>query len=131
MKKMAIGLLALLVLVVILMAANPFPATLTVINKTDQNVIISMEFPYSFLVAAPGTTSKFTIERDVYDGLVTACGKTKSGTMNLNHNLKLNFTPCADWGNTSAPKYPGEPTMEKPNWNRSTGVADWRFEYKK
>ena len=131
MKKAALVLIALLVLVVILMAANPFPATLTVINKSDQNVIISMSYPYSFLVVGPESTKKFTIERDVYDALVTACGKSKTGTMNLEHNLKLNFTPCASWGNTSAPKYLGEPTMEKPNWNRSTGVADWRFEYKK
>lgn len=131
MKKTAIVLSALLVIVVILVAANPFPATLTVINKTEQNVIISMKFPYSFLVVAPGTTGKFTIERDVYDALVTACGKTKSGTMDLEHNLKLNFTPCAGWGDTSAPKFPGEPTMEKPNWNRSVGVADWRFDYKR
>jgi hypothetical protein len=129
MKKILLAILALLLVAGIIMAANPFPATLTVKNQTDGNVIISMEYPYSFLVVKPGTTSKFTIERGVYSGVVTACGKTTSGTMNLEHNLKLNFTPCAAWGNTSAPKYPGEPTLEKPNWNRRPGVADWRFDY--
>ena len=129
MNKTVLAILALLLVVGIIMAANPFPATLTVKNQTDGNVIISMEYPYSYLVVKPGTTGKFTIARDDYTGVVTACGKTTSGTMNLNHNLKLNFTPCASWGNTSAPKYPGEPTMEKPNWNRPPGAADWRFDY--
>lgn len=129
MKKAAIVLISLVLLIAILAAANPFPATLTVINKTDGNVIISMAYPYSFLVVKPGSTAKFTIERAKYDALVTACGKTRAGTMDMRHNLKLNFTPCAAWGNTSAPKYLGEPTQEKPNWNRSPGVADFRFQY--
>jgi hypothetical protein len=129
MKKAVFLVIALVVVIAILAAANPFPSTLKVINQTDGNVIISMAYPYSFLVVKPGTTKSFTIERDKYDALVTACGKTKSGTMDLNHNLKLNFTPCAAWGNKSTPKYLGEPTMEKPNWNRSPGVADFRFQY--
>ena len=129
MNKTVLAILALLLVVGIIMAANPFPATLTVKNQTDDNVIISMEYPYSYLVVKPGTTGKFTIVRDDYTGVVTACGKTTSGTMNLNHNLKLNFTPCAAWGDKNAPKYLGEPTMEKPNWNRPPGAADWRFDY--
>lgn len=129
MKKAAIVLISLVLLIAVLAAANPFPATLTVINKTDGNVIISMAYPYSFLVVKPGSTAKFTIERGKYDALVTACGKTRPGSMDMRHNLKLNFTPCASWGNTSAPKYLGEPTQEKPNWNRSPGVADFRFQY--
>ena len=122
-------LLALLVVVVLIVAANPFPATLTVKNKSDHNVIISMEYPYSFLVVGPKTNKKFTIERALYSGQITACGKSKSGTMDMNHNLKLTFTPCAAWGNSSAPRFLGEPTMEKPNWNREPGAADWRFRY--
>lgn len=129
MKKFVLAILALLVVMGIILAANKFPATLTVKNQTDGNVIISMEYPYSFLVVKPGTTGKFTIARDDYSGVVTACGKTKSVTMDLNHNLKLNFTPCAAWGDKYAPKYLGEPTQEKPNWNRSPGSADWRFDY--
>ena len=129
MNKLALVITMVVLLAVILVAANSFPATLTVINKTDGNVIISLEYPYSFLVVKPESTHKFTIARDTYVSTVTACGETASGTMNLNHNLKLNFTPCAAWGNTSAPKYLGEPTMEKPNWNRSPGVDDWRFDY--
>ncbi len=129
MKKGLLVLVVLLIMVVILVAANPFPATLTVKNKSDQNVIISMEFPYSFLVVGPNSTAKFTIEREVYNAQVTACGKTKSGTVDMNHNLKLTFTPCAAWGNKSAPRFPGEPSMEKPNWNRDPGVTKFRFAY--
>jgi hypothetical protein len=129
MNKLALVITAVILLAVILVAANTFPATLTVINQTDGNVIISLEYPYSFLVVKPASTHKFTIARDTYASIVTACGDTATGTMNLNHNLKLNFTPCAAWGNTSAPKYLGEPTMEKPNWNRKPNVDDWRFDY--
>jgi hypothetical protein len=129
MKKIALVLALLVLLVAVLVAANPFPSTLTVINKTDGNVIISMAYPYSFLVVPAGATKKFTVERDTYDALVTACNETTNGTMNLEHNLKLNFTPCAGWGDTGAPKFPGEPTQEKPNWNREPNNADWRFRY--
>ena len=129
MKKIVLVITLLVLVGVILIAANPFPSTLTVINKTDGNVIISMKYPYSFLVVPAETTKKFTIERDVYDAIVTACGDTTNGTMNMEHNLRLNFTPCAGWGDTGAPKYLGEPTQEKPNWNSSPGVADWRFLY--
>ena len=129
MKKTVLVIALLAMVVVTLVAANNFPATLTVINKTEGNVIISMKFPYSFLVVPSGSTRKFTVERDVYDAIVTACGDTTNGTMNLEHNLKLNFTACAGWGQTSAPKFPGEPTQEKPNWNREPNNADWRFRY--
>jgi hypothetical protein len=129
MNKIALVIAAVILLAVILVAANSFPATLTVINKTDGNVIISLEYPYSFLVVKPATTHQFTIARAKYVSVVTACGATTTGTMNLNHNLKLNFTPCAAWGNKNTPKYLGEPTMEKPNWNRHPGVDDWRFDY--
>jgi hypothetical protein len=129
MKKTVLVIALLALVAVTLVAAHEFPSTLTVINKTEGNVIISLEYPYSFLVVRPDSTKKFTIERDTYDAIVTACGETTNGTMNLEHNLKLNFTPCPGWDQTSAPKYLGEPTMEKPNWNREPGVADWRFLY--
>ncbi len=45
MKKTVLAILVLLLVLGIIMAANPFPATLTVKNKTDGNVIISMEYP--------------------------------------------------------------------------------------
>jgi len=117
------------ILLVILVAANTYPATLTVINATDGNVIISLQYPYTFLVVKPGSTHEFSIARAKYDSTVTACGATSVGTMNLNNNLKLNFTPCANWGQKSTPKFLGEPSMEKPNWNRVPGVAGWRFKY--
>ncbi len=128
MKKNALVILVLALLIAVLIAANPFPATLTVKNKTDGNVIISLTYPYSYLVVKPGTTGVFTIKRDVYPSTVTACGETVTGTMNLEHNLKLNFTPCAGWGDSGAPRFKGEPTQEKPNWNR-TPANPWRFQY--
>jgi len=128
MKKTVLVIALLALVAVTLVAAHEFPSTLTVINKTEGNVIISLEYPYSFLVVRQIPTKKFTIERDTYDAIVTACGETTNGTMNLEHNLKLNFTPCPAGPNQRS-KYLGEPTMEKPNWNREPGVADWRFLY--
>jgi len=129
MKKIFIILLVMAAVVLLLVAANEWPARLTVRNQTDADVIVSLDYPYGWLVTAPGTTNEFHIERGVYNALVTACGETASGVMDLEHNLKLNFTPCAAWPNEDSPKYLGEPTMEKPNWFKSPGTAEWRFQY--
>lgn len=129
MKKAILVIAALVIFAVALSAANPWPSKFTVINKTDDWVIVSMEYPYSWLAVPAGTTSEFHVERGEYDALVTACGETVSGTINLNHNLKLNFTPCAFWDDTDSPKYPGEPSQEKPNWNNPPVMKYYRFQY--
>ncbi|MCK4976886.1 MAG: hypothetical protein KAS36_08140 [Anaerolineales bacterium] len=129
MKKIYIVLIVLAALALLLVAANEWPARLVVRNQTDADVILSLDYPYSWLVVAPGTTTEFHIEKGVYNALVTACGETASGVMDLEHNLKLNFTACDLWANDDTPKYLGEPTMEKPNWFKSPGTAEWRFQY--
>ena len=129
MKKIQIVIVILAVLALFLIAANEWPARLNVKNQTEANVIISLEYPYTWLVVPAGENREFHIEKGVYDAQVTACGETVTGTMNLKHNLKLNFTPCSGWANTSADKFPGEPALEKPNWNRPPKANYWRFQY--
>lgn len=134
----SIGIIAVLSFVaLVLIAANPWPARLTVINQTGEDIYISMEYPYTWLVVKADDetddndkpTTIFTIERDVYDARVIACGMTAVGKIDMNRNLRLNFTPCNLWYQVDTPKYLGEPSQEKPNWFRTPGMADWQFYY--
>lgn len=126
---------ALSLIVLLLAAANPWPARLTVINQTGDDIYISLDYPYPWLVVKAGDsllaeekpTTIFTIERGVYNAQVTACGMTALGKIDLNRNLLLNFTACDQWFQDSAPKYLGEPSQEKPNWFRTPGTADWQL----
>ena len=129
MKKAILVIAVLVLFAVALSAANPWPAKFTVINKSDQWVIISMDYPYSWLTVPAGTTSEFHIERGDYKAIVTACGETVNGTMNLKHNLKLTFTRCEFWSDPDSAKYPGEPSQEKPNWNNPPKMSYYRFQY--
>ncbi len=129
MKKATIIIVALAILALGVIAGNQWPSRLRVINNTDGWVIISMEYPYSWLAVPAGGDSEFHIEKGVYDALVTACGKTVSGKMNLESNLKLNFTQCQAMADKDSAKYLGEPSQEKPNWNRSPNNAEFRFQY--
>lgn len=129
MKKAILIILVLIVAAVILVAANPWPARLEVINRSEQGVIVNMGYPYSYLHIPAGGSRTFTIERDVYIAAVTACGVTKNGTIDMTKNLRLTFTPCGGMKHTDAPRYPGERGMEKPNWERPPTNTDWQFLY--
>lgn len=133
-----IGIVIVMSLIVLLLvAANPWPARLTVINQTGEDIYISMDYPYTWLVVKAGDdlldeekpTTIFTIERDVYDARVIACGMTAVGKIDMSRNLRLNFTACDQWYQDTTPKYLGEPSQEKPNWFRTPGTADWQFYY--
>ena len=43
--------------------------------------------------------------------------------------IMLTFPPCEEMFRTDKPKYLGEPSMEKPNWFRAPGMADWQFKF--
>jgi len=138
MKKL-IGLtIILIILGTLLIAANPWKARLVIINKTEQTIHITMEYPYTWLRAPyiePDTKNinpktVFTIDRDVYKNVeITACGKTAVGTMDLNRNLKLTFTSCDQMIRSDKPQYLGEPSMEKPNWFKAPGMANWQWKF--
>ncbi len=130
-----------LVLFMFLTAASPFPARFTVINQTGSDIYIVLfdadsgnpDYP-QLKITKDGTvedaerpTTVFTIERKVYDAQVYACGEVAMGKIDLTRNLQLNFVQCDEWGQTSHPRFLGEPSQEKPNWFLTPGMADWRF----
>ena len=138
MKKYLIITFVLIMLATLLTAANPWKARLVIINQTKEDIYIRMEYPYTWLTVPyiepeyktdkPKTT--FTIERAIYkDVEVYACDVIATGNIDLTHNLKLNFTPCEEMFRSDKPRYLGEPSMEKPNWFRAPGMANWQFKY--
>jgi hypothetical protein len=136
-----------------LTAANPFPARLSMINQTGENIYLYLrdskgELVYYLTITGKAqpdnwlslsmsdreqfrkdNTSDFTIERETYAAEIYACGLVMEGKMDLTRNLQLNITPCEDMLRTDAPRYKGEPSMEKPNWFLEPGMSDWRFKF--
>jgi len=114
----------------LLSAVSPWPAVLTVVNYTGDNIYITLKFRGEqkyFLTATPKGNSetyyvsRFDIVRRRYSATVTACGTTGKGGMNFVSNVRLVFTGCEAMKQWWTPKYWGEPTMEKPNfWNFGT-----------
>jgi len=130
MKKLILLTIASVLLAAGLISASPFLARFEVLNQTDEAIYISMDYPYSWLAVPAGESVQFTVERDVYDAKVYACGLEVDGTIDLNRNLRLNFTPCYSMMQTDLPKYIGEPSMEKVNFFRAPGTADWQFKFR-
>jgi hypothetical protein len=97
------------VLLAVILVQRSFPATLTV-NQTDGNVIISLNTRILSWCQASQHTPIYHCQ-DTYVSIVQL-ERDDNRTMNMNHNLKFNFTP-AQPGAIPAPKYRGA-TMEKP-----------------
>ena len=129
MKKLILLTFVSVLLAAGLTSASPFLARFVVLNQTEETIYISMDYPYSWLAVPAGEKVTFTVERDVYDAKVYACGLEVSGTIDMSRNLHLNFTPCYSMMQTDLPKYIGEPSMEKVNFYRSPGTADWQFKF--
>jgi len=136
MKRIIIIILLLAIASTVLVAANPWKSRLVIINKTGEDIHIFMEYPYTWLkvpyIEPENKSDKpktvFTIERDVYtDVEISACGYSAVGTMNLNRNLQLTFVPCDEMIRYEKPRFLGEPSLEKPNWFREPGMANWQW----
>lgn len=100
---------------------------LEIINRTDQNVAISLfgESGSFYLPVAPGTTRVFTVEREVYDQTTFSCGKSESGTVDMSTQLRLVFPTCyGDLPN------PGAPTLEKVKLNGHDKSDAYRYHLK-
>jgi len=130
MKKLILLTIVSVLLAAGLISASPFLARFTVLNQTEEPIYISMDYPYTWLTVPAGEKVQFTIERDEYDAKVYACGLEVEGTIDLTRNLRLNFTPCYSMLQTDLPKYIGEPSMEKVNFYRAPGTADWQFKFR-
>lgn len=124
MKKLTIILiLALVVVAAAFMAANTWPSTLRVINKSEQPVVVNLGFPYSYLYVAPGGDLTYTIEKDEYTASVWTCGEFIGKKMDLTHNLRLRFTTCG-----REPGHIGEMSQEKVNLEVNP-KRDFMFQY--
>jgi hypothetical protein len=119
-------LLVILSVATIIAVAKTDLARLEIINKTDQPVSISLvdETAFYYLTVAAGETKIFTVERLVYDHTIWSCGKTDSGTADLETYLKLVFTQC----DGNAPNK-GERSMEKVHIDDAPYGVDMQFEY--
>jgi hypothetical protein len=109
MKKVSLLILLVIVASTLLTAAIPTKMVrLTVINKSGDDVYIKLTGSaateaYYYLTIPSGdrdtpTVKVFTIWVDVYDRETWQCGGLKSsGTMIVDGNLRLTFTPCGEF----------------------------------
>lgn len=157
MKKIVVMLI--LIASILFMAINPWPAKLRVWNYTGDDVFIRLSYrgeqKYFLTATSVGNTSQyhlslFDVTRKKYNAEVSACNVTATGYMDLNNNLKLTFVECEGMKRYDAPRFWGEPGMEKPNfyqhWDtfkvlyefcggwcqedlRKLGWEQWKFQY--
>lgn len=129
MKKssLVIIMLVLVVSTTLLAAAPPqiIKSRLEIKNKSFQRVMISLQGSGNFfyLVVDPLTEKIFTLPPQIYSHTTWACGKSTSGNLNMNSNVRLVFTRCGDIASNK-----GEPTQEKIHINNSPGeTIHWRY----
>jgi hypothetical protein len=144
MKKVSLLVLLAILASTLLMAAIPTTIVrLTIINKSGYDVYMKLEGSsvtqsFYYLTVPSGdrdtpTVKVFTIMTDLYTRTTWQCNGAKStGTLIVNGNLRLTFTPCGEractygvdhdyvWGCdqqaytvTTTHRYAGEPRMEK------------------
>ena len=135
MKK--IFLFSLILVMIATLAFNTFSAaaayndmvSVTIINRTQGLVYVSL-LPESatvvyFLDVLPGETGHFTVPQGLYSHTSYACGKTVHGTVDLDHQVKLVFTPCG-----SEPANSGERGIEKIFLDTYPFRSDFRYAIK-
>ena len=145
--SLLVFVLCMLIVPVLLTAANPWPARFEIVNQTENDMYLVLYgddgliaynlpvdgepplLPFDREEFIKDNTSIFTIERDVYKAELTACGVVLEGRLDLTTNLKLNLTPCEEMIRFNQPRYLGEPTLEKPNFFRPPEVGGWRFKF--
>jgi hypothetical protein len=124
---LVIALVAALIIVTAVSAASKL-TRLTIINRTDQNVALSLVGSSGtfYLPVAPGTTRVFTLDREVYKHTTFACGKSETGTVDMSTQLRLVFPSC--YGNVSNN---GAPTLEKVKLNGGSRGEAYRYQFSK
>jgi hypothetical protein len=98
-------------------------------NRTDQSVTILLIrteglVAYSLTVPA-NTTSGFTIKEGLYNHTTFACGESAEGTVTIEKQLRLIFTPCF----RDAPNN-GAPTMEKIHLTDAPTGINYNYQFK-
>jgi hypothetical protein len=78
---------------------------------------------FFYLVVDPLTERTFTLPPQVFSHTTWACGRSTSGNLNMNGNVRLVFTRCGDFARSK-----GEPTQEKIHIYDSPGeTIHWKY----
>ncbi|HUV28809.1 MAG TPA: hypothetical protein VMW34_15720 [Anaerolineales bacterium] len=133
MKKKFILILALALLVALAIsvvsasAANDLVG-LTIKNRTDGVVWVSLLSPdnvYVYWLEVPaGETMSYTVPRAVYSHSTVACGKTATGSVDIRKLTTLVFTHCE-----GKPPNAGERSIEKVHLVDSPDRRDFNYQF--
>ena len=120
-------LLATLAISVLSASAASDLVGLTIKNKTDKVVWVSLlssdGSSVYWLEVPAGETTDFTVPRDEYSHNTVACGKTATGTVDITHLTTLVFTHC-----DGKPPNPGERSIEKVHLYDSPDRGDFNYQ---
>jgi hypothetical protein len=131
-KKMllilVIALLAALAISVLSASAASDLVGLTIKNKTDSVVWVSLLSPdniYVYWLEVPaGETTSYTVPREIYSHITVACGKTATGTVDIRKLTTLVFTHC-----DGSPPNAGERSIEKVHLYDSPDRGDFNYQF--
>ena len=125
---LGIVLLAALAISVVSASAAGDLVGLTIKNRTDQVVWVSLLSPdnvYVYWLEVPaGETMSYTVPRAIYDHITVACGKTATGSVDIRKLTTLVFTKCG-----SKPPNPGERSIEKVYLYDSPDRGDFNYQF--
>jgi hypothetical protein len=133
MKKKFILILALALLVALAISVLSASAAsdlvgLTIKNKTDGVVwvsLLSSDKQSVFWLEVPsGKEKSYTVPRDVYSHTTVACGDTATGKVDITHLTTLIFTQC-----DGKPPNPGERSIEKIHIDDSPDRGDFNYQF--
>jgi hypothetical protein len=125
---LALVIVASLVLSVLSAAAAEKKVGLTIKNRTDRKVFVSLLSPDEtavyWLDVPAGETMYFTVPSAVYTHTTVACGLTATGTVDVTHWTTLSFPAC-----DKTPPNPGERSIEKISLYDTPDRGDFNYQY--
>jgi hypothetical protein len=125
---LVLALLAALAISVISASAAGDLVGLTIKNKTDAVVwvsLLSSDKQSVFWLEVPaGEEKSFTVPRDIYSHTTVACGDTATGTVDIRKLTTLVFTQC-----DGKPPNAGERSIEKIHFFDSPDRGDFKYQF--
>ena len=123
---LALVLLAALAISVFSASAASDLVGLTIKNKTDGVVWLSLLAPDNsnvyWLEVPAGETKSYTVPRAVYSHITVACGETATGSVDIRKLTTLVFTHCE-----GKPPNAGERSIEKVHFYDSPDRGDFNY----
>jgi hypothetical protein len=125
---LAVVLLATLAISVASASAASDLVGLTIKNKTDSVVWVSLLSPDNIYVywleVSAGETMSYTVPREIYSHITVACGKTATGSVDIRKLTTLVFTHC-----DGSPPNAGERSIEKVHLYDSPDRGDFNYRF--